>query len=103
MVWWCEAESPLPALPLRSVECLREALERILVGRLHAAARGAFDREVGTLAHGLDYARFVGGILYPGAAILGVHRELGGADLSSRMITESSFLTFSAGRVATKM
>src|SRR5262249_61588499 len=53
----------------------------ILVGRLGAAARGSLHHQVGALAHGVDHARFLGGVLDPGPVVLGVHRELGAADL----------------------
>src|SRR5215471_17949670 len=71
----------LLALLLDLVERLGEALERILVGRLGEAARGSLHRQVGALAHGVDHARFLGDVLDPGPIVLGVHRELGGADL----------------------
>src|SRR5262249_27952615 len=63
------------------VERLSEALERVLVGRLGAAARGSLYRQVGALAHGIDHARLLGNVLDPGPVVVGVHRELGGADL----------------------
>src|SRR5207237_10847409 len=71
----------LLAFLLGAVERLRETLERVLVGRLGAAAGDALDGEVGALAHGIDHARLLGDVLDPGAVVLGVHRELGGADL----------------------
>src|SRR5262249_38073880 len=49
--------------------------------RLGEAARGSLHRQIGALAHGVDHARFLGDVLDPGPIVLGVHRELGGADL----------------------
>src|SRR5258707_7020597 len=63
------------------VEGLGEALERILVGRGRAAARGALHRQVGALAHGIDHGRLLGDVLDPGAVVLRVHRELFSTDL----------------------
>src|SRR5262249_10955317 len=74
-------DGALLALLLDLVERLGEALERILVGRLGAAARSSLHRQVGALAHGVDHARFLADVLDPGAIVSGVHRELGGADL----------------------
>src|SRR5262249_20719383 len=71
----------LLALLLDLVERLSEALERVLVGGLGAAARGSLHRQIGALAHGVDHTRFLGGVLDPGPIVFGVHRELGGADL----------------------
>src|SRR5262249_45031217 len=73
--------SALLALLLDLVERLGEALERVLVGRGGAATGGALHRPVGALAHGVDHARLLGDVLDPGAVVLRVHRELGGADL----------------------
>src|SRR5258708_25246904 len=78
--WRC-LHPALLALLLDLVERLGEALERILVGRLGAAARSSLHRQIGALAHGVDHARFLAGVLDPGAIALGVHGELGGADL----------------------
>src|SRR4029077_17341302 len=50
-------------------------------GRLRATLRGSFHRQVGAFAHGIDHASLLGDVLDPGAVVLGVHRELGGADL----------------------
>src|SRR6266567_227451 len=41
----------------------------------------ALHRQVGALAHGIDHARLLGNVLDPGPVVLGVHPELGGADL----------------------
>src|SRR5260221_7090552 len=71
----------LLALLLDLIERLREPLERILVRRLRAAARGALDCDVGALAHGVDHARLLAHIFNPGAVVLSVHGELGGPDL----------------------
>src|SRR5262249_55044832 len=79
-----EGRPPRPrlfALLRGAVEGLAEALERIAVGGLRAARRGALDDQVSVLAHGLHHARLFGRILDPGAVILRVHRELGGTDL----------------------
>src|SRR5258708_20765691 len=78
--WRC-LHAGLLALLLDLIERLGEALERILVGRLGAAARSSLHRQVGALAHGVNHARFLADVLDPGAIALGVHRELGGADL----------------------
>src|SRR5258708_24297303 len=78
--WRC-LHPALLALLLDLVERLGEALERILVGRLGAAARSSLHSQIGALAHGVDHARFLAGVLDPGAIALGVHGELGGADL----------------------
>src|SRR5438132_577325 len=71
----------LLAFLLDFVEGLGEALERILVGRGRAAARGALHRQVGALAHGIDHGRLLGDVLDPGAVVLRVHRELFSTDL----------------------
>ena len=76
---------PRSALLLDLVERLCEPLERILVGRRRAAAGGALHRQIGALAHGVDHARLLGDVLDPGAVVLRVHRELGGADLGGRI------------------
>src|SRR2546429_9737497 len=84
--WRC-LHAGLLALLLDLVERLGAALERILVGRLGAATRSSLHRQVGTLAHGVDHARFLGDVLDPGAIVLGVHGELGGADLGGGIRT----------------
>src|SRR5258708_14345966 len=71
----------LLAFMLDFVEGMGEALERILVGRGRAAARGALHRQVGALAHGIDHGRLLGDVLDPGAVVLRVHRELFSTDL----------------------
>src|ERR1043166_5875791 len=58
-----------------AVERLRKTFERITVGRLRAARRGAGDDDVGALAHGLDHAGLLGGVAEPGAVGLRVHDE----------------------------
>src|SRR5260370_39707072 len=70
----------LLAFLLDFVEGLGEALERILVGRGRAAARGALHRQVGALAHGIDHGRLLGDVLDPGAVVLRVHRYLFSTD-----------------------
>src|SRR5215831_3683431 len=60
----------LLALLLDLVERLSEAFERVLVGRLGAAARSSLHRQVGALAHGVDHARLLGDVLDPGPVVL---------------------------------
>src|SRR5260370_2853225 len=79
------ARRALPALLRGAVEGLGQSLERIAVDRFRAAAGGAAHDEVGALAHGIDQPRLLGRILDPGAVALGVHGELGGADLGGRV------------------
>src|SRR5258707_690122 len=53
------------------VQRLRQALERKHIAGGGAARRRALDGQVGTLAHGVDQTRLLGGILDPGAVGLG--------------------------------
>src|SRR5215211_3151277 len=75
----------LPALLAGAVERLGKAFEGIAIGRLGAARRRAGHHQVGTLAHGLDHAGFLRGVLDPGPVILGVHGEFDAADLGARV------------------
>src|SRR5436305_14748564 len=70
-----QSRSGLLALLGGTVERLAEPLERVTVGGLGAARRGALDHKLATLTHGIHHARLLGGIPDPGAVVLGVHRE----------------------------
>src|SRR5471032_2892125 len=61
-------------------ERLGHALKCIGVGGLGAAAGFTLDHQIGTFAHGLDHLRLFGGVLYPGAVVLGVHDVIRRAD-----------------------
>src|SRR5665213_3741114 len=62
-----------PAILRHAVEGLGEALQRERVGGLGALGGDALDRHVGGLAHGLDHAIFLGGVLDPEVVALSVH------------------------------
>src|SRR5262249_54449592 len=75
------AAAALFALLLDLVERLREALERILIGRRRAAPRSALHGEIDALAHAVDHARLLADVFDPGAVVLSVHGEFCGPDL----------------------
>src|ERR1700681_958643 len=68
-----------------AVECLPDAGQRIMVAGGVAALRGALDRKVAALAQRIDQARLFGGVLHPGAVVLGEKGKRGGADIDGRV------------------
>src|SRR5262245_58297508 len=71
---------PLFTFLRSAVERLRNALERERVGGRGSLRGLGLDHGVAGLAHGLDQPRLFGGVLDPGAVVLGVHREAAAAD-----------------------
>src|SRR3954463_13070761 len=78
-------QSGLLALLRGAVERLAQAFQRVAVGRLRPLRGRSLDDKVAALAHGIDHARFLGGVLDPGAVVLRVHGEFAAADLDRRI------------------